>query len=56
MFERQALNGMFRISPGGIVEIISGGQETIGGVVRVVVGLIVIYYLTRPHVKVFFGK
>jgi hypothetical protein len=42
--------------PLGAWEITLGGTGSFGGVVRVVVGLLIIYYLTRPHVKAFFGK
>ncbi len=42
--------------PLGIWEITLGGAGSFGGVVRVVVGLLIPYYLTRPHVKVFFGR
>ena len=42
--------------PLGMVEALSGGQEMIGGAVRAVVGLVIIYYLTRPHLRAFFRK
>ena len=42
--------------PLGAAEVILGGTGSFGGVVRVVVGLLILYYLTRPHVKAFFGK
>ncbi len=42
--------------PLGVWEITLGGTGSFGGAVRVVVGLLILYYLTRPHVKAFFGK
>jgi hypothetical protein len=42
--------------PLGAAEVTLGGTGSFGGVVRVVVGLLILYYLTRPHVKAFFGK
>jgi hypothetical protein len=42
--------------PLGLYEITLGGAGTIGGAIRVVVGIIVIYYLMRPQVKSFFGR
>jgi len=27
-----------------------------GGLIRIVLDVLIIYYLTRPHVKIFFGK
>ena len=42
--------------PLGVWEIALGGSGSVGGVVRVVLGLLILYYLTRTHVKVFFGK
>ena len=42
--------------PLGLYEISLGGAGTIGGAIRVVVGIIVIYYLMRPQVKAFFGR
>jgi hypothetical protein len=37
----------------GIVSIASGGY---GSVFGLLISLIIIYYLTRPHVRVYFGK
>jgi uncharacterized membrane protein (DUF2068 family) len=42
--------------PLGIAEVLSTGQAIVGGVIRLVVGLVIIYYLTRPRVKAFFRK
>ncbi len=42
--------------PLGIYEITLGGAGIVGGIIRVVVGLIVVYYLMRPQVKAFFGR
>ncbi len=42
--------------PLGLYEIYLGGAGVVGGIIRVVVGLIIIYYLMRPHVKMFFGR
>jgi hypothetical protein len=42
--------------PLGAWEIALGGTGRFGGVVRVVVGLLILYCLTRQHVKAFFGK
>ena len=42
--------------PLGVYEISLGGAGIIGGIIRVVVGLIVVYYLMRPQVKAFFGR
>ncbi len=42
--------------PLGIYEITLGGAGVVGGIIRVLVGLIVIYYLMRPQVKAFFGR
>jgi hypothetical protein len=42
--------------PLGLYEITLGGAGTIGGAIRVVVGLIIIYYLMQSQVKVFFGR
>jgi len=42
--------------PLGVPEIALGGVGSFGGAVRVVVGILILYYLTRPHVKAFFGK
>ena len=49
--------GIYILSlPLGLYEISLGGAGLIGGIIRVVVGLIVIYYLMRPQVKAFFGR
>ncbi len=40
--------------PLGVWEVVSA--SIVGGGIRVVVGLIILYYLTRPKVKVFFGR
>ncbi len=42
--------------PLGASEVTLGGSGSVGGVIRVVVGLAIIYYLMRPHVKAFFRK
>ncbi len=42
--------------PLGLYEISLGGAGMIGGIIRVVIGLIVIYYLMRTQVKAFFGR
>ncbi len=42
--------------PLGLYEITLGGAGLIGGIIRVVVGLLIIYYLMRPQVKAFFGQ
>jgi uncharacterized membrane protein (DUF2068 family) len=42
--------------PLGAFEVTLGGSGSVGGVIRVVVGLAIIYYLMRPHVKAFFRK
>jgi len=42
--------------PLGVSEVLLGGAGSFGGAVRVVVGVLILYYLTRPHVKAFFGK
>ncbi len=41
--------------PLGLAEISLGGAGSFGGGVRVVLGLLILYYLMRPHVKAFFG-
>jgi hypothetical protein len=41
----------------GILEILYGGTVGgIGGVIRIVAGLVIPLYLTRPGAKTFFGK
>ncbi len=41
----------------GIAEIIYGGMVGgIGGVIRIIAGVVIPAYLTRPSVKTFFGK
>lgn len=42
--------------PLGLAEIALGGTGSFGGAVRVVIGILILYYLTRRHVKIFFGK
>jgi len=40
----------------GIWDIIMGLILLPAGIIRIIYGAIIIYYLTRPHVKAFFGK
>ena len=41
----------------GILEILYGGKVGgVGGVIRIVAGMVIPLYLTRPNTKTFFGK
>ncbi len=39
-----------------LLGIIMGILSLPGGILNILIGIVVIYYLTRPHVKAFFGK
>lgn len=39
-----------------IIGIIIGIFSLPGGIITIIINAIIIYYLTRPHVKAFFGK
>lgn len=39
-----------------ILAIIIGVLSLPGGIINIIIGIIVVYYLTRPHVKAYFGK
>ena len=39
-----------------ILGIILGLFTLPGGIITIIINLVVVYYLTRPHVKSFFGK
>ncbi|MEM0011094.1 MAG: hypothetical protein QXP86_06605 [Nitrososphaerota archaeon] len=39
-----------------IIGIIVGIFNLPGGIIGIIINVIIIYYLTRPHVKAFFGK
>ncbi len=39
-----------------IIGIIIGLLNLPGGIINIIINAIIIYYLTRPHVKEFFGK
>ncbi len=39
-----------------ILGVIMGILSLPGGILNILIGIVIIYYLTRPHVKTFFGK
>lgn len=41
---------------GIILDIIQIAFGNVGSVFGLIIGILIVYYLTRPHVKVFFGK
>ncbi len=48
--------GIIVVSIGIILNIIQIALGSIGSVFGLIIGLLIVYYLTRPHVKTFFGK
>jgi hypothetical protein len=48
--------GMIGYIIGIVLNIIQIGLGSISSVFGLIIGLIIVYYLTRPHVKAFFGK
>ncbi len=41
---------------GIILDIVQLAFGNVGSILGLIIGILIIYYLTRPHVKVFFGK